>query len=108
MTTILVLLRWFAERWKWLIGVGGPIFALLTFAGQIIDVIINGVSLVTTTLNSASTTFAPQMSLFAAYMTKANSIFPLTESFTLFRAWLAFYVLCSVFRSLKSMIPGLG
>jgi len=108
LTIINQVWNWLASQWKYILGIGGPLMALAHYAGEIIDYVLDGMEMVTGTLNSAATSYPVAMTTFSAYLAQMNAIFPLSETFTLFRAWLALYVICWVIRTLKTFIPGLS
>ncbi len=92
------------------LGIAAIFTALTGFVTWLTDLIVSGMDKITNGINAVVNSQWPQLDLsqIAAVGSIANSIFPLTEGFTIFASLYVFAGVVFVIRWIKSFVPTLA
>jgi len=109
MATIAAILRWFADRWAWLLTwLLAPFVLLYQLWTELTAVLVAGLATATDWVQDMAAALSTDSSAFAGYLKYANSMFPLTETLALASLWLGLKVITVVVRLVKGVIPTYG
>lgn len=108
MKTILEILRWLISKAGWLLLLISPILAFLKVIEEKFGIFTNAISDLSIKLSSARAQVVPDWGSVSPYLTYANSLFPLNETFILIGVWVGLKIVAVVIRWIKAIIPGLG
>lgn len=106
--TIIDLLNWLWGKLKWAFIVVMPLFGLITFMTEGIELITDGLTDLTTRIHDLRLMVTASLGPVTPFLSYANAFFPLTEIFAMAALWAGIKITIVVIRLIKGAIPTYG